>query len=49
MGVSKELLKYVADGDEHLKLSNVKHSTSLREIVTVEDMIENPIIGGDET
>jgi hypothetical protein len=47
LGVSKELLNYVADGDEHLKLSNVKHSTSLREIVTVGDMIENPLEGGE--
>lgn len=40
MLISKELLNYVADGDEHARLSSVEHSTNLREIVTVGYMIE---------
>lgn len=43
MPVSKLLLNYVADGDEHARLSSVEHSTNLREIITVQYMIENPI------
>lgn len=43
MEVDKILLNYISDGDEHLKLSEVEHSTDLREIVTVGYMIENPI------
>lgn len=39
MPVSKELLSYVADGDEHARLSSVEYSTNLREIVTVGQMI----------
>lgn len=39
--ISKELLNYVADGDEHTRLSSVEHSTNLREIVTVGHMIEH--------
>jgi hypothetical protein len=42
MAISKELINYVADGDMHTKLDGVEHSTSLREIVTVAYMIENP-------
>lgn len=38
--ISKELLDYVADGDLHTKLSGVEFSTNLREIVTVEYMME---------
>lgn len=41
MGFSKELLDYVSDGDLHTKLVDVKYSTSLREVVTVEDMINH--------
>lgn len=37
---SKELLDYVADGDEHTKLDGVEHSTNLREVVTVGYMVE---------
>jgi hypothetical protein len=42
MAISKELLPYVADGDAHTKLDSIEYSTSLREIVTVGYMIENP-------
>ncbi|GIN60492.1 hypothetical protein J27TS8_04850 [Robertmurraya siralis] len=35
MKISKELLHYVADGDAHIKLSSVEHSTNLREVVTI--------------
>lgn len=40
MPISKELLKHVADGDYHTKLASVKYSTSLREIITVGNMLE---------
>ncbi|MFS0822137.1 hypothetical protein [Bacillus sp. 1P02SD] len=40
MQISKELLNYVADGDEHIRLSSVEHSTNLREIVTIGYMVE---------
>lgn len=39
--ISKDLMSYVADGDEHAKLENVEYSTNLREIVTVGYMEEN--------
>ena len=39
--ISNELLDYVADGDEHVKLSNAEYSTDLREIVTVGQMIKH--------
>jgi hypothetical protein len=42
MKFSKELLDYVADGDLQTKLFAVDYSTSLRDIVTVGYMIENP-------
>ncbi|WP_169908372.1 hypothetical protein [Metabacillus halosaccharovorans] len=48
MKVDKVLLNYIADGDEHLKLEGVEHSTDLREIVTVGYMIENPLEGGEQ-
>ncbi|GKU81237.1 hypothetical protein [Niallia sp. NCCP-28] len=38
--MSKELLKAVSDGDLHIKLEGVEHSTSLREIITVGQMLE---------
>lgn len=38
--ISKELLDYLADGNLHIKLSNVEHSTNLREIVTLGYMVE---------
>ncbi|NMH72814.1 hypothetical protein HF078_07005 [Bacillus sp. RO2] len=41
MQISKELLNYVADGDAHIKLESVKHSTNLREIVTVGYMVDH--------
>ncbi|MGD6872985.1 hypothetical protein ACQCU1_12480 [Sutcliffiella horikoshii] len=41
MQISKVLLDYVGDGDAHIKLASVKHSTNLREIVTVGYMVEN--------
>ncbi|WP_456273595.1 hypothetical protein [Bacillus sp. AK031] len=42
MGISTEIINYIADGDLHSKMKDVEHSTSLREIVTVAYMIENP-------
>jgi hypothetical protein len=42
MKFSKELIDYVADGDMQTKLVAVDHSTSLREVITVGYMIENP-------
>ncbi|MGD7021750.1 hypothetical protein ACQCVK_04105 [Rossellomorea vietnamensis] len=42
MAISKELINYVADGDMHTKMDGVEHSTNLREIVSVEYMMENP-------
>jgi hypothetical protein len=39
--ISKELLNYVADGDVHAKFEGVKHSTNLREIVTVGYMVDH--------
>ncbi len=40
MQISKVLMDYVSDGDAHIKLESVEHSTNLREIVTVGYMIE---------
>jgi hypothetical protein len=42
MKFSKELLDKVSDGDEHTRLVAVEYSTSIREVVTVGYMIENP-------
>jgi hypothetical protein len=42
MKFSKELLDKVSDGDKHTKLVAVQYSTSIREVVTVGYMIENP-------
>jgi hypothetical protein len=42
MKFSKELLDKVTDGDEHTRLVAVEYSTSIREVVTVGYMIENP-------
>jgi hypothetical protein len=39
---SKEVLDKVSDGDQHTKLLAIKYSTSVREVVTVGHMIENP-------
>ncbi len=39
--IYKMLLNYVADADLHTKHSNIDYSTNVREIVTVEYMIEN--------
>ena len=47
MHISKELLNYIGDGDLHTRLVNVEHSTNLREIVTVEYMIEHHLKGGE--
>ncbi|WP_256815594.1 hypothetical protein [Cytobacillus sp. Bac17] len=41
--MSKEVMSHVSDGDWHTKLENIKYSTSLREIVTVQFMLDNPI------
>ncbi|MCJ8008090.1 hypothetical protein ACFFF5_17945 [Lederbergia wuyishanensis] len=46
MSISKELLKCVVDGDLHTKLNHIKHSTNLREIVTVGYMVDK-YQGGD--
>lgn len=35
------LIDNVVDADFHTKYSDIKHSTDLREIVTVGDMIKN--------
>jgi hypothetical protein len=43
MKISKMLINYIADGDNHAVLSSVSHSTNLREIVTVGYMVENPV------
>lgn len=37
------LIDYIADGDFHLKMECVDFSTSIREIVTVEYMMNNPV------
>jgi hypothetical protein len=42
MKFSKELIDYVADGDRHARLAAVEYSTSIREVVTVGYMIDNP-------
>jgi hypothetical protein len=42
MKFSKEVLDELADGDRHTLISDVKYSTSPREVVTVGYMIENP-------
>ena len=39
MEISKNLIDYVVDADLSTKLENVEYSTNLREIVTVEYMI----------
>jgi hypothetical protein len=41
--ISKELMDYVADGDFHIKIDDVKYSTNLREIITVGYMLANPV------
>lgn len=41
MKISKELLDYVADADNHTILVDVPYSTSLREIVTIDYMIKS--------
>jgi hypothetical protein len=41
--ISKEILNYVADADEHTKIDGVEYSTNLREIVTVGYMLDNPV------
>jgi hypothetical protein len=38
--ISKALLSHVSDGDLHIKMDGVDYSTNLREIVTVEYMVE---------
>lgn len=40
MQISKTLLVHVSDGDLHIKMNDVEYSTNLREIVTVEYMVE---------
>lgn len=43
------MIKALPNGDVHIALENVPYSTSIREIVTVGYMIENPIIDEDES
>jgi hypothetical protein len=40
MAMSKEVLLHVADADLHTKLVAVEYSTSIREVVTVGQMLE---------
>lgn len=40
MSFTKELLELVTDGDLHTKLEGVEYSTSIREVVTIGQMIE---------
>ncbi|MFS0864096.1 hypothetical protein [Fredinandcohnia sp. 179-A 10B2 NHS] len=40
--LSKEILKYVGDGDLHIKMIEIEYSTSVREIITLEFMLNNP-------
>lgn len=47
MEISKCLVDYVSDGDFSTKLDNVKHSTNLREILTVGDMLDRYLKGGE--
>ncbi len=39
MEINEALLDYVSDGDIHTKLEGIEYSTSWREIITVEDMV----------
>lgn len=41
MAFSNELYRYVTDGDLHSKLDSVPHSTNLREVVTVGQMLDH--------
>jgi hypothetical protein len=47
MTISKCLVDYVSDGDYSTWLDNVEYSTNLREILTVEDMQESYLKGGE--
>lgn len=47
MAISKCLVDYVSDGDFSTKLSNVEYSTNLREILTVGDMQQQYMEGGE--
>lgn len=47
MEISKCLVDYVSDGDFSTKLSNVEYSTNLREILTIGDMQERYLKGGE--
>lgn len=38
---SKALLTHVSDGDLHLRMKDIPYSTNLREIITVEYMMEH--------
>lgn len=40
MKYSKELMESVVCGDWHTRLKGVRYSTSLRELITVGDMME---------
>jgi hypothetical protein len=41
MGISKDLLNYVSDGDLNIVMENVAYSTNLREVVTIGYMIDH--------
>lgn len=40
MEISNVLLDYVSDGDLHIVMDGIEHSTNVREIVTVGYMLE---------
>ena len=39
--IKNVLIEHVVDADFHTKYSDIRHSTNLREIVTVGDMIDH--------
>ncbi|WP_430482776.1 hypothetical protein [Rossellomorea marisflavi] len=41
--ISNSLIVHVADADFHTKIEGVEYSTDIREIVTVEYMLDNPV------
>ena len=47
MQISSVLLKHVSDGDLHIKMDGVAYSTNLRDIVTVGEMTERYLEGGE--
>ncbi|MEW4325890.1 hypothetical protein Q0N12_04350 [Rossellomorea marisflavi] len=41
--ISNSLIVHVADADFHTKMEGVEYSTDIREIVTLEYMLDNPV------